>query len=506
MKTKVMIVGCALMVLMGCSTGPEKAILAFVGEKACDNRNAALDTKEDEPLIAQGPTCPQKHNVLEQEACKKLQANGPCVVHARETVEGSDLIDYCLVKSGDSFKIDGGCTAAGALVRAYYAAQDCAARAPFIFAPGENSRQLALLASRNPSCRAPVKSIDLSECQGTLHAKEGRCIVKATVGDTTTEVCVRRDADKLSVDLRCTEMLDGLDGIRITMSPTNDYDTNHSEKEFVSKSVMTSGSLTAKKIWLKRDSTVPGLAKLRAATQSSKIIARGDIVKDRFTLFASIDDGWWQLPPKTNCPAGMQLVPARGDPTASADIAPFCVDSTEVTVAAYDACVTAGGCTKAGAGGACNEGVQGRENHPINCVNWSQSMSYCAQAGKWLATAQEWEQAALGPDGRKYPWGNAEPDEQLCWTNVGAAGHGFKRSSTCPVGSFPTGNSPFGLADMVGNVAEWTSTLSSDSEGNQRANRGGSWYDVYPSKEHAAFHYGDNPSLQINNLGFRCSR
>jgi hypothetical protein len=142
------ILASALLTLTGCKTGPEKAVLAFVGEEACATRAAGLDAKEDEPLVGQGPSCPQKHAAIEQEACKKLTGNGACIAHGRATKDGPDLVDSCLSKSGDAFKVDAGCTAAAALVRAYYASEKCEERAKLIFASDENKEQLALVAEQ----------------------------------------------------------------------------------------------------------------------------------------------------------------------------------------------------------------------------------------------------------------------------------------------------------------------------------------------------------------------
>ena len=182
-------------------------------------------------------------------------------------------------------------------------------------------------------------------------------------------------------------------------------------------------------------------------------------------------------------------------------VSAFFMDVTEVTTEAYAACVASNKCTAAYTNGYCNAGVAGRENHPINCVDWNQATAYCAAQGRRLPTEEEWEYAARGTDGRIYPWGNTTPTNQLCWDGAGNDLGAGNRKSTCAVASFPAGNSPFGLSDMSGNVWEWTSS----ADGTNRVNRGGGWYYDSPSYVRSAFRYGSDPSFQDAFLGFRCA-
>ncbi len=183
----------------------------------------------------------------------------------------------------------------------------------------------------------------------------------------------------------------------------------------------------------------------------------------------------------------------------------FCMDRTEVTVGAYGQCVAADGCSAPAPvdGESCNWEVAGRENHPINCVDWGMAATYCRWAGGRLPTEAEWEYAARGTDGRAYPWGNDAPGGQLCWR---------QSHSTCVVGSHPRGDSPFGLHDMAGNVWEWTSEWYGPysehgvpGSGLNHVDRGGSWLVVDPSWVRASCRDGGGPSFRDGNLGFRCA-
>lgn len=92
------------------------------------------------------------------------------------------------------------------------------------------------------------------------------------------------------------------------------------------------------------------------------------------------------------------------------------------------------------------------DRHPVVNVTHNDAMNYCKWVGLGLPTELEWEYAARGTDGRRYPWGNEELANKYCWWFES------RRESTCPVGQFPKGASPFGALDLLGNVHEWTAT------------------------------------------------
>jgi formylglycine-generating enzyme required for sulfatase activity len=206
------------------------------------------------------------------------------------------------------------------------------------------------------------------------------------------------------------------------------------------------------------------------------------------------------------CPDGMASIPGgtytMGDRRDAVTVAAFCLDKTAVTAGAYASCVSSGACPaeSASANPTCNFRVVGREKHPMNCVDWGSAATYCSAQGKRLATEEEREWAARGGHrGTTYPWGNDEPDFQLCWSGVSA------RSETCPVGSFPKGNSPDGVSDLAGNVWEWTSSKYAPTDA-ACVDRGGSWYEIGTSYMRAAFRSRNTPSRRLVNLGFRCAR
>jgi serine/threonine-protein kinase len=100
-----------------------------------------------------------------------------------------------------------------------------------------------------------------------------------------------------------------------------------------------------------------------------------------------------------------------------------------------------------------------RDNYPVVNIRWSEAVAFCAWASEvtgrkvQLPSEAQWEKAARGTDGRKYPWGNEAPDiSQLNFNN--------NVMDTTPVGKYsPQGDSPYGVADMAGNVYQWTSSL-----------------------------------------------
>jgi formylglycine-generating enzyme required for sulfatase activity len=219
-------------------------------------------------------------------------------------------------------------------------------------------------------------------------------------------------------------------------------------------------------------------------------------------------------------PGGSFSQPGLGE--QGAKVEPFCLDVTEVTVAAYRACVKTGKCSEPSpvddeaANMLCNwNRAPNLDAHPINCVQWAQAKDYCVSLGKRLPTEVEWEWAARGGEkGWKHPWGNDAPTEKRlnacgteCADPADASDHplfpasdGYR--STAPVGSFPA--TEFGLKDIVGNVWEWTAFEVGDVT---RFARGGG-YEVsdaeYVSTK-ALIRYNPKKSWRPT-VGFRCAK
>jgi formylglycine-generating enzyme required for sulfatase activity len=143
-----------------------------------------------------------------------------------------------------------------------------------------------------------------------------------------------------------------------------------------------------------------------------------------------------------------------------------------------------------------DRGLSGRDQ-PVVAVSWQEARAFCAWLSResgWIITLPseaQWEYAARGKDGRRYPWGNDPPDEtRACF--------GLRTSTgrTAPVGQYPHGRGPFRHLDLAGNVWEWCRDAGDDPSAYARAEawsevdpviedldaklrvcRGGGWYD-----------------------------
>jgi formylglycine-generating enzyme required for sulfatase activity len=208
-------------------------------------------------------------------------------------------------------------------------------------------------------------------------------------------------------------------------------------------------------------------------------------------------------------------------PVHTVDLPAFYMDKYEVTNALYKACVDAGVCLEpVNTGFGVQPGAYGNrqfDNYPVTRVYWDRAETYCQWRGAHLPRETEWEKAARGTDERKYPWGNAvDPTFANYGSNMlDNDDEGFGRTTV--VGSYPKGQSPYGIYDMAGNVWEWVADWydmypGGDPSANiafgqkaYRVLRGGGWSDN-PELLRTTFRGGNIPNTAVNYIGFRCAR
>ncbi len=155
-------------------------------------------------------------------------------------------------------------------------------------------------------------------------------------------------------------------------------------------------------------------------------------------------------------------------------------------------------------------------NCPVVGISWYDALAFLMRldelSGKScrLPTEAEWEKAARGTDGRIYPWGNE-------W-DVSKGNFGEMRlKRTTPVGSYPSGASPYGCLDMGGNVYEWCSDWfhpetykyapadnpGGAADGRRKVIRGGSWVPRGEFAARCANRAAYEPTERVHNVGFR---
>jgi formylglycine-generating enzyme required for sulfatase activity len=229
----------------------------------------------------------------------------------------------------------------------------------------------------------------------------------------------------------------------------------------------------------------------------------------------------------------------------------YLIDRFEVTNQAYAVFVQATGhrapenSNRAATLWVNNQPVPGIEQHPVINVSWDDAAAYCRWVGNRLPTEAEWEKAARGTDGRRYPWGNEwdftransasywaqrtiEFTSGADWDAFWIKGDGARIAKekgiqgevlTMPVDSFPHSVSPYGLFGMAGNAAEWVQdwydpnyypqALLSDPSGPNRgaikAMRGGSWLKPARSLRTSDRDWGTMDS-RPSGTGFRCAK
>jgi formylglycine-generating enzyme required for sulfatase activity len=243
-------------------------------------------------------------------------------------------------------------------------------------------------------------------------------------------------------------------------------------------------------------------------------------------------------------PAGMRCIPGgpflRGSddgprdtrPQGTVTVGTFYMDTYEVTVESYEACVAAGKCDKAKTA----YSDFSRPRQPKVGLTWFHAERFCLAQGKHLPTEAQWEKAARGADGRPYPWGSepATCERAIIMNEKGQRSCGVKKQGGEPDKgrTFEVGSrapNPYGLYDMAGNAWEWVADWYSKSwaacgeacagvdprgpcggrstckGATEKVVRGGSWY--WPAS-YATTYYRrpHNPANKpYHHFGFRCA-
>jgi sulfatase modifying factor 1 len=267
-----------------------------------------------------------------------------------------------------------------------------------------------------------------------------------------------------------------------------------------------------------RSSLFAPMAALLLAGYSSAPAARGEDKADDGAEMVLVPGG-----PFTMGSPGTGLdEDAAEKPVHQVTLPAFFIDKYEVTAAQYARYLNAARRTQDDAGheyvgvderlpleqiGGQWQPRKGMEKFPMGNVTWHGAAAYARWAGKRLPTEAEWEKAARGADGRKFPWGGA--------MDFGRFRLGIDRLA--PVGSFAAGASPCGCLDMSGNAWEWTSSLFkpypyNPADGREdlqaagrRVARGGS-FGGEPEIAHAAYRFRPDPAFRHQYLGFRCAK
>lgn len=224
-------------------------------------------------------------------------------------------------------------------------------------------------------------------------------------------------------------------------------------------------------------------------------------------------------------PEGMVVIPAgeflMGAEDGLQDARPmhrvylssYWLDIYEVTNARYRQCVEGGGCTVPKDRMTFDEPQNAQ--HPVTNVTWNQARSFCQWQGKRLPTEAEWEKAARGTDGRRYPWGN---DETVLRTRMRNGELKTGASGAALVDRQAATGSPYGVLNLIGSVSQWVKDWYAEdfyktspardpqgpARGSFRVLRGGEWNEKPPDFR-ASYRGWDEVTYWGPTVGIRCA-
>jgi iron(II)-dependent oxidoreductase len=191
--------------------------------------------------------------------------------------------------------------------------------------------------------------------------------------------------------------------------------------------------------------------KLERAAAEGTAVAPGYTVEQAESLLTPAQ--WEDLASTVAVPGGpfkmgtnLERADAQDRPQHSVDVAAFRIDKYLVTNAQYARFVAATG-HRPPSSWKNGRIPDGQLLYPVTMISWFDAQQYAKWAGKRLPTEAEWEKAARGTDGRRWPWGDVMDSKRLnTYYNVGSASN---------VNTYANGISPYGAYDMAGNVSEW---------------------------------------------------
>jgi eukaryotic-like serine/threonine-protein kinase len=189
----------------------------------------------------------------------------------------------------------------------------------------------------------------------------------------------------------------------------------------------------------------------------------------------------------------------------------YWIDQAEVTNAMYLLCYTARKCRHTATYDAFLDDPA-YADYPVHYIDWYEARDYCAWAGERLPTEAEWEKAARGRPGYRYPWGDQRPDDSLLNFNG-------RYQTVRPAYDYLAGISPYGLLNMAGNVQEWVSDWFGEDyylhspykdpqgppTGDLKILRGGGYWDN-ATEVQTFFRFRHEPTSAGAHRGIRCAQ